>query len=50
VAAGQLARVLDDDADASGELEIVDDEGDPHGKSSGAVVGSRPSFASSWFM
>jgi hypothetical protein len=27
----ELARVLDDDPDAAGQLQIVDDEGDPQG-------------------
>jgi hypothetical protein len=31
VPAGEPAGVLDDDADAAGELEVVDDEGDPQG-------------------
>ena len=47
VPAGQLPRMLDDDADPARQLKVVDDERDPHGKSSGVVVGSRPSCPSS---
>ena len=50
VALDELTGVLDDDADPARELEVVDDERDLHGKSSGAVVGVRPSLVSSSFM
>ena len=48
----ELAGVLDDDADAAGQLEVVDEEGDPHDSPAGSPgwLGGRPSFCSSSWM
>ncbi len=35
VAVVELARVGDDDPDAAAELQVVDEEGDPHAAASG---------------
>jgi hypothetical protein len=44
VGGGEPAGVLDDDADAPGELEVVDDEGDPQGGWIVACRGVRLAF------
>jgi len=44
VMADELQRVLDDDADAAGELQVVDEEGDLHepARRSFAIASSLP--------